>query len=79
MTTTSTGTARNGPGIYHGFTATTGSGTVSVYNGLDATGTLIHQVTNPTLGVFQAAPGAPIACDNIWAVQGSRTIAYRID
>ena len=75
---TATGVARNGPGLYYGFTAISGSGTVSVYDGVDASGTLLQQVTEPAIGVFQAL-AVPVEPAGIWVVQGARTVDYRID
>lgn len=74
-----TGLARHGPGLYHGLTSWDGAGTITVYNGTDATGTVIHTVVEPTEGVFYPAPSAPVDCSSVWVVQGARTVDYRID
>lgn len=70
----STGTFRNGPGIYTGFTVVSGSGSVKVYDGPDAVeGRLIHSIAAASAGnTYELAQ--PETITNGWVVLGAGVV-----
>ena len=92
---TDDGIVRNGPGYYAGFKAATAvAGTVNVYHGHDATGTLIHTVTNPASGTWYYATGVDnvtsgvpstnsratwVDCTSIYVTQPNQETEFLVD
>ena len=76
------GLARNGPGIFQSLKVI-GQGTagpINVYDGIDATGTLILNVAAPVTGQSYA-PASDYSAFNVYVTHGgvSQTVDYTID
>lgn len=85
---TGNGTVRNGPGLYGGFrVAAPVAGTVSIYNGPNATlGDLVHSVVNPAAGTWYYPPGVDpdnvatwVSCIGVYVTQPTQIAEFKLD
>ena len=63
-----TGLFRNGPGTYSGLTVVSGSGSITVYGGIDASGAAIQTIPSASAGTYAIEP---IAITSGWVVLGA--------